>query len=99
MLLGNLLKSEASKHKKIPVEGISYDSRNVKKGYIFFAIAGASNSGIKFVNEALSNGASVIVSQKKIKLKNTKTPFLLVRDVRKSLSKACSNFYKKNQKT
>ncbi len=98
MLLGNLLKSEASKHKKIPVEGISYDSRNVKKGYIFFAIAGASNSGIKFVNEALSNGASVIVSQKKIKLKNTKTPFLLVRDVRKSLSKACSNFYKKKPK-
>ena len=64
MLLGNLLKLGVSKYKKIPVEGISYDSRNVKKGYIFFAIRGKNTSGTKFIDSAIFKGASVIISDK-----------------------------------
>ena len=67
MLLGNLLKSVSKNYQKIPVEGICFDSRKVKKKDIFFAIKGKQTSGTKFVNEAISKGASAIVSTKKIK--------------------------------
>ena len=67
MLLCNLLKSVSKNYRKIPVKGIAFDSRKVKKGDIFFAIKGNQTSGIKFVNDAISKGASVIVSSKKIK--------------------------------
>ena len=72
MLLGNLLKSTVKKYQKIPVKGISFDSRKVKKGDIFFAIKGNQTSGAKFINEAISKGASAIVSGKKDKYKNHK---------------------------
>ena len=95
MLLGNLLKSVNKKYKKIPVKGISFDSRKVKKDYIFFAIKGNKKSGVNFINDAISKGASAIVSSKKIKYSNCQIPIVLVKNVRRSLSESCSNFYKK----
>tara|TARA_Y100000590_G_scaffold381458_1_gene450648 strand:+ start:5002 stop:7854 length:2853 start_codon:yes stop_codon:yes gene_type:complete len=94
MLLGNLLKSVSKKNKKISIDGISFDSKKVKKKDIFFAIEGQRESGTKFIKEALLNGASVIVSNKKIKYLNKNVPLIVVKDVRKSLSEACSNFFK-----
>ena len=94
MLLGNLLKSTNKNYRKIPVKGISFDSRKIKKKDIFFAIKGNQTSGIKFINDALSKGASAIVSSEKIKYVNYKTPLILVKDIRKCLSEACSKFYK-----
>ena len=95
MHLGQLLKSVRKDYQKIYVEGISFDSRTIKKRDIFFAIKGNQTSGIKFIKEAISKGASAIVSDKKIKYKNIKVPLILVNNVRISLSEACSNFYKK----
>jgi len=95
MRLGNLLKFTNKNYRKISVRGISFDSRKVKKRDIFFAIKGNKKSGVNFINDAISKGASVIVSSKKIKYKNSNVPLLLVKDVRKSLSEACSKFYKK----
>ena len=40
-------------------------------------------------------GASVIVSSKKIKYSKCQIPIVLVKNVRRSLSESCSNFYKK----
>ena len=40
-----------------------------KKKDIFFAVEGTQISGKRFINEAISRGASAIVSGKKIKLK------------------------------
>ena len=94
MFLSNLLKSASKNHRKILAKGISFDSRKVKKDYIFFAIKGNKTSGNKFINDALLNGASAIISNNRIKYKNKKIPLILVKDVRKSLSEACSNFYK-----
>ena len=95
MLLGQLLKSVSKNYQKIYVRGISFDSRKVKKRDIFFAIKGNQTSGIKFIDDVISKRASAIVSSKKIKYKNCQIPLILVKDVRKSLSEACSNFYKK----
>jgi len=95
MLLGNLLKSITKNYRKIHFKGISYDSRKIKKEDIFFAIKGNKTSGNKFIEEAILKGASAIVTSKKRIYKKYKTPFILVKDVRKSLAEASSNFYKK----
>ena len=95
MYLCRLLKSVSRTYQKIYVSGISFDSRKIKKGDIFFAIEGNQTSGIKFINEAISKGASVIISSKKVKYKNDQVPIIVVKNVRRSLSEACSNFYKK----
>ena len=78
MRLGNLLKSTNKNYRKIFVGGISFDSRKVKKRDIFFAIKGNKKSGVNFINDAISKGASVIVSSKKIKYANSNAPLLLV---------------------
>ena len=98
MYLGQLLKSVKPEHKKIFAQGISFDSRNIKKSDIFFAITGNKTSGIKFVQDAIFKGASAIISEKKIKYKKFSIPMVQVKNVRKSLSEACSNFYKKKPK-
>ena len=64
MYLGQLLKSVKPEHKKIFAQGISFDSRNIKKSDIFFAITGNKTSGIKFVQDAIFKGASAIISEK-----------------------------------
>ena len=98
MLLGKLIKCSDKNYRKISVKGIAFDSRNVKKGDIFFAIERNKKQGRKFITEALSKGASVIISDKKSKYLNHKIPLLAVKDVREKLTEASSKFYKKKPK-
>ena len=39
-------------------EGVSFNSKEVKKGNLFIAIKGIRNDGHKFVNEAFKKGAN-----------------------------------------
>ena len=98
MYLGSLFKSASKNRKKIPVKGICFDSRKIKKNDIFFAIKGNQTSGVQYIEQAVAKGASAIISNKKIKLKNTQIPLIVVKDVRKSLSQSSSKFYKKKPK-
>lgn len=43
--------------------GITADSRQVKKNFIFVAVKGKTVDGAKYIPEAIKNGASVIVSE------------------------------------
>jgi UDP-N-acetylmuramoylalanyl-D-glutamate--2,6-diaminopimelate ligase (EC 6.3.2.13) len=47
----------------VDIKGIAYDSRKVKKDYIFVAIPGEKDDGTKYEHEAINNGAAVIVSK------------------------------------
>ena len=98
MYLGQLLKSVSKKYQKIDVQGISFDSRKVKKKDIFFAIQGNQTSGIKFIKEVIFKGASAIICDKKIRYKNCPIPIIIVKNIRGSLSEACSSFYRKKPK-
>ncbi len=95
MLLGDLFKLANKKYRKILIKGISFDSRRVKKGDIFFAIKGNKTSGIKFINEAIINGAVAVASDQRIKNISCKVPILFIKDARKCLAETCSKFYKK----
>ncbi len=72
-------------------KNFSINSKKIKKNDIFFAIDGLKESGNLYSSEALSKGASKIVTSKNIKNKNN----LKVSNVRKFLAEACSIKYKK----
>ena len=42
--------------------GVSIDTRTLKKGDIFFALAGPNYDGHQFISEAIKKGASVVIS-------------------------------------
>ena len=63
MLLGNLLNLKRKKYRNIFLNGISFDTRNIKKKDIFFSVKGNKTLGDKFINEAILKGASGIVRE------------------------------------
>ena len=65
MKLRDLLKDDAAASAgagEIDVTGVALDSRQVKRGDLFFALAGAKTDGAKFIDQAIANGAAVIAA-------------------------------------
>ena len=98
MLLKNLIKDIPVKKKNIIISGLSTNSKDIKKNYIFFAIKGNKFNGEKFIDDAIDNGAAVIICSKNFKIKNKKVLFIKKKDVRYSLSEISSKFYKSKPK-
>ena len=98
MLLKKLIKTSSKKIGVIKINGIASDSRKVKKGDLFFALKGKKFDGNKFANLAVNLGAKVIVTSSKIKLKNKKFPIIKIKNIKKTLEKVCSIFYKQKPK-
>ena len=81
--------------KEIEINGISNNSKNIKKKFIFFAFTGNKTNGNLYINEARKNGATIVISQEEkgkdvIKLTNN--------DYFKIYSHLCSSFYNKKPK-
>ena len=74
------------KYRDIFFSGISFESSKVKKDYIFFAIKGNKIDGNNYVNDAIKNGAKIIVSEKKIDKTKSNIIFLYSSNVRKLLA-------------
>ncbi len=51
----------------VPIEGVAYDSRNVKNGFLFVCITGAKTDGHKYAAQTVEQGASVIVVTRDIR--------------------------------
>ena len=65
MLLGKVLKNINKKYKSINFKNIRLNSKECKKGDIFFALKGNQLNGNNYINEAIKNGAKIIVSNLK----------------------------------
>ncbi len=94
MLLKNLIKNTPKNKKNISISGLSSNSNEVKKGYIFFAIKGSKINGEQFIKKAIDRGASVIVCSKKCKFKDKNIHIIKKNNVRYFLSKISSRFFK-----
>jgi murE/murF fusion protein len=94
MLLKNLIKNIPKDKKNTIVSGLSANSKEIKKNYIFFAIKGNKINGEKFIKDAIIKGASVIVCSKNYKIINKKIIIIKTNKVRNLLSEAASKFYK-----
>ena len=75
------------------VTGLEYDSRKIKKGNLFFALPGFHTDGSKFIDEAVSKGASVIVLENEIKNKKEDIVYLTVKNSHFSMSPISTSFY------
>ena len=93
MLLKNLIKNISGNKKDIFISGLSTNSKEIKKNYIFFAIKGNKINGEKFIHEAIKNGASVIVCSRACKIRDKNIPIIRTNKVRYLLSEISSKFY------
>ena len=65
MFLKDYFPKLKKKFSKIKFKGIAFNSKIIKKDFIFFAIKGNKIDGNKFIKEAIKNGAKIIISQEK----------------------------------
>ena len=94
MLLKKLIKGIPKSKENIIVSGLSSNSKEIKKNYIFFAIKGSKENGEKFIKDAIDRGASVVVCSKNNKIINNKGIYLIkTNKVRNLLSEFASKFY------
>lgn len=76
------------------VSGIAYRSDCVMPGDAFFCIVGLSADGHSFAQDAINRGAKVLVVQRKVYLADaTNVTEIVVKDTRKAMALAASNFY------
>ncbi len=76
----------------IEISGIAYDSRKVKKGYLFVCIDGTTADGHDFIPQAIENGAAAVMVQKEVRVPEmvgvVRTP-----DTRYALARLSDAFY------
>ncbi len=95
--LARILKAEKFEGSDLEIKGISYNSRAVKKGDVFFCIPGERTDGHYFAREALSRGAVGLVVEKWVEEVNA--PFqILVKNSREALAKASAFLYREPSK-
>jgi len=102
MRLGSLLKDGSCGNANVEIAGIAYDSRAVRQGYAFFAIAGTALDGRKFIPDAIAKGAVAVVTEE-----GGGAPLAvpdgialaIVPDARRALSRASDVFYKEPSKS
>ena len=86
MLIGSYLKNTKKEFRNRYFSGLSFNSADCKKDYIFFAIKGTKFDGSKFIDDAIKKGATIIISEKKFEGIKIKVLFLRSKNVRKKLS-------------
>src|SRR3954469_11650413 len=75
----------------LEVTGLSYDSRRVTKGHIFFAIPGEKADGREFIGDAVEHGAAAVVVGDKAAW--PRATIIRVRDVRAALGSWSAQFF------
>jgi len=98
MYLGNIIDGLNSSHQKIFFSGISFNSKAIKKNNIFFAIKGDKFDGHDYINDAIKKGSKIIISERKINIKNKKIIFLQTNNIRKLIAKIAFKDLKKRPK-
>src|SRR5438105_3105490 len=73
------------------VSGLASDSRLVKPGDVFFALAGAKTDGARFVASAIAAGAAAIVGDHPIATGTV--PFVQSENARRALARAAARFF------
>jgi UDP-N-acetylmuramoyl-L-alanyl-D-glutamate--2,6-diaminopimelate ligase len=96
MKLGQLLNGIPTHHlsgdPEQEIQGLAYDSRKVKPGYLFVALKGHRQNGHDYLRNAVQNGAVALVMEELQEMKN-EVATVKVPCSREALSKMASQFY------
>ncbi len=74
------------------IYNIVHDSRKVKEGSLFIAIAGENNDGHDYIFDAIDKGATAVIANGRSPITN-RVPIIQVKNPRKAMSKISANFY------
>ncbi len=79
------------------IGGIAFDSRKVRAGDVFFALAGANDDGLRHAGDALAKGAAAIVAEREALIAGV--PFVRVADARAALARAAARLFPRQPET
>lgn len=71
-------------------DAITYDSKKVSHGSVFFCFKGENSDGHDYADDAVANGAAFLVCERKV---DVKIPQVIVENSRKAFSICCANMY------
>ncbi|MCX7025434.1 MAG: UDP-N-acetylmuramoyl-L-alanyl-D-glutamate--2,6-diaminopimelate ligase [Spirochaetes bacterium] len=77
----------------IEVRGLAYDSRDIRPGFLFFALPGLHSDGHDFIGRAVEAGASCVVHEKPLTRSLDGVASVRVPDARFAMSPIASAFY------
>jgi UDP-N-acetylmuramoyl-L-alanyl-D-glutamate--2,6-diaminopimelate ligase len=102
MKLRDLLTDDAetdSRFEALAIEGVSADSRAVKRGYLFAAVPGTQADGLTFVPQAVANGAAAVMAERLPEGLPEGIAFIRVGNVRRALALAAARFFPRQPAT
>jgi UDP-N-acetylmuramoyl-L-alanyl-D-glutamate--2,6-diaminopimelate ligase len=76
----------------VDVKGLAVDSRAVKPGDLFFALAGSKTDGSRFIDSAIAAGA-VAIAGDHASQGDARVPFVVTPNPRRALALAAARFY------
>src|SRR4029077_272294 len=82
----------------VEVNGLAVDSRAVKPGDLFFALAGSKTDGSRFIDAAIAAGA-VAVAGDFASPGDSRVPFIVTPNPRLALARAAARFYPRQPAT
>ncbi|MBZ9682210.1 UDP-N-acetylmuramoyl-L-alanyl-D-glutamate--2,6-diaminopimelate ligase [Mesorhizobium sp. B2-3-14] len=97
--LAGILPVEGTASADLEVTGISSDSRQVKPGVVFFALAGTKADGASYAADAARRGAAAIVLGNGSALADLPVPVLGVDDPRLALALSAARYFGKQPQT
>jgi UDP-N-acetylmuramoyl-L-alanyl-D-glutamate--2,6-diaminopimelate ligase len=96
MLLSSLIGADANAPPgagNVEVAGITSDSRSVRPGYVFAAIAGSKADGARFIGDAVAKGAVAVLTGQDAEVNVGDVPVLRVAEPRRLLALMAARFY------
>ncbi|MER9261698.1 UDP-N-acetylmuramoyl-L-alanyl-D-glutamate--2,6-diaminopimelate ligase [Mesorhizobium sp. M0619] len=91
--LAGILPVEGTSSRDVEVTGISSDSRTVKTGAVFFALAGSKADGSAYAADAAKRGAAAVVVGNASAVSGLSVPVLSVDDPRLALALSAARFF------
>jgi UDP-N-acetylmuramoyl-L-alanyl-D-glutamate--2,6-diaminopimelate ligase len=102
MTLGELFGPEAELPEglaRVPISGLTADSREVRPGYLFAALSGVKTDGLHFIPQAVERGAAAILVPKGSKPDVGSAAIIEDSDPRRRLALIAARFYGHQPKT
>src|SRR3954451_14573355 len=81
----------------VVVKGLAVDSRAVKPGDLFFALAGHKTDGSRFIDAAIAAGAVAVAGDRASE--DRRVPFVVTPNPRRALALAAARFFPRQPQT
>ncbi|HEX5948540.1 MAG TPA: Mur ligase domain-containing protein, partial [Actinomycetota bacterium] len=91
-LLERAPRAEVVGDPRVPVAGVTYRSSEVRPGWLFFCVPGATVDGHAFAPEAVAAGVAVVVVERRLELEPAVTQ-VLVPSVREAMGPIAAAFH------